>query len=62
MTDGTDAPSGSYNVSIAASNGGTQLVAQPLQFALVQGVIRSNGGNTLDLAPMEPPPSTKYGR
>jgi len=49
MTDGTDAPSGSYNVSIAASNGGTQLVAQPLQFALVQGVIRSNGGNTLDL-------------
>ena len=49
MTAGTDAPSGSYNVSIAASNGGTQLVAQPLQFALVQGVIRSNGGNTLDL-------------
>lgn len=48
MTDGTDAPSGSYNVSIAASNGGTQLAAQPLQFALVQGVIRSNGGNTLD--------------
>lgn len=49
MTDGTTAPSGSYNVAIAASNGGTQLVAQPLQFALVQGVIRSNGGNTLDL-------------
>ena len=27
----------------------TQLVAQPLQFAMVQGVIRSSNGNTLDL-------------
>ncbi|BAX10497.1 basal-body rod modification protein FlgD [Escherichia coli] len=49
MTDGTTAPNGSYNVAISASNGGTQLVAQPLQFALVQGVIRGNNGNTLDL-------------
>ncbi len=53
---------GSYNVAISASNGGTQLVAQPLQFALVQGVIRGNSGNTLDLALTAPPPSTKYGR
>ena len=35
--------------TLIGHNGGTQLVAQPLQFALVQGVIRSNGGNTLDL-------------
>ncbi|ONG06079.1 flagellar basal body rod protein FlgC [Escherichia coli] len=49
LTDGTTAPNGSYNVAISASNGGTQLVAQPLQFALVQGVIRGNNGNTLDL-------------
>ena len=41
LTDGSTA--------ISASNGGTQLVAQPLQFALVQGVIRGNSGNTLDL-------------
>ena len=49
LTDGSTAPNGSYNVAISASNGGTQLVAQPLQFALVQGVIRGNSGNTLDL-------------
>ncbi|CAM3941243.1 flagellar basal body rod modification protein [Shigella dysenteriae] len=49
LTDGSTAPNGSYNVAITASNGGTQLVAQPLQFALVQGVIRGNSGNTLDL-------------
>lgn len=49
LTDGTTAPNGSYNVAISANNGGTQLVAQPLQFALVQGVIRGNNGNTLDL-------------
>lgn len=49
MTDGSSAPNGSYNVAISASSGTTQLVAQPLQFAMVQGVIRSNGGNTLDL-------------
>lgn len=49
LTAGSTAPNGSYNVAISASNGGTQLVAQPLQFALVQGVIRGNNGNTLDL-------------
>ena len=49
LTDGSTALNGSYNVAISASNGGTQLVAQPLQFALVQGVIRGNNGNTLDL-------------
>ncbi|WLI77025.1 flagellar hook assembly protein FlgD [Kosakonia sp. H02] len=49
LTDGTAAPDGSYKVSIAASSGTTQLVAQPLQFALVQGVTRGDSGSTLDL-------------
>ncbi|MBV7403522.1 flagellar hook assembly protein FlgD [Enterobacter sp. ENT03] len=49
LTDGTAAPDGSYNVAINASNGATQLVAQPLQFALVQGVTRGSNGNLLDL-------------
>ncbi|WP_432226170.1 flagellar hook assembly protein FlgD [Enterobacter wuhouensis] len=49
MTDGTTAPNGSYKVAISASNGTTQLVAQPLQFGLVQGVIKSSDGSKLDL-------------
>ncbi|NIY46976.1 flagellar hook assembly protein FlgD [Cedecea colo] len=50
MTDGTTAPDGAYNVSIAASNGSTQLVAQPLNFALVNGVTNNTDGSTsLDL-------------
>ena len=49
LTDGTKAPNGTYKVAISASNGTTQLVAQPLQFALVQGVIKGSDGNKLDL-------------
>lgn len=49
LADGTAAPDGSYNVAISASSGTTQLVAQPLQFALVQGVTRGDSGNLLDL-------------
>lgn len=49
QTDGSTAPDGAYKVSINASNGGQQLVAQPLQFALVQGVTKGNNGNLLDL-------------
>ena len=49
LTDGTKEPNGSYQVAISASNGTTQLVAQPLQFALVQGVIKGSDGNKLDL-------------
>jgi flagellar basal-body rod modification protein FlgD len=49
LTDGSAAPDGSYKVSIAASSGTTQLVAQPLQYALVQGVTRTSTGSTLDL-------------
>ncbi|WBM69224.1 flagellar hook assembly protein FlgD [Buttiauxella sp. WJP83] len=49
MTDGTTAPDGAYNVAISASNGSTQLVAQPLNFAMVNGVTLSNGKTLLDL-------------
>lgn len=48
-TDGSTVPDGAYSVSIAASTNGTQLVAQPLQFALVQGVTKGSSGNLLDL-------------
>jgi len=49
LSDGTAATDGSYKVSIAASSGATQLVAQPLQYALVQAVTRTSNGSTLDL-------------
>jgi len=49
LSDGTAATDGSYKVSIAASSGTTQLVAQPLQYALVQAVTRTSDGSTLDL-------------
>lgn len=49
LSDGTTATDGSYKVSIAASSGSTQLVAQPLQYAMVQGVTLSSTGNKLDL-------------
>lgn len=49
MTDGTTAPDGAYKVAISASSGSTQLVAQPLNFAMVNGVTNSNGSTLLDL-------------
>lgn len=49
MADGSTAPDGAYNVSINASTGGAQQVAQPLNFAVVNGVTRSNGTSLLDL-------------
>lgn len=49
LDDGTAAPDGAYNISFAASQGTTQLVVQPLQFALVQGVTLGKDGNKLDL-------------
>lgn len=49
MDDGTAAPDGAYNINFAASQGTTQLVVQPLQFALVQGVTLGSNGNKLDL-------------
>ncbi|MGL5700275.1 MAG: flagellar hook assembly protein FlgD [Kluyvera sp.] len=49
LEDGTAAPDGAYSVNIAASKGTTQLVVQPLQFALVQAVTIGSDGNKLDL-------------
>ncbi|MEX3019255.1 flagellar hook assembly protein FlgD [Kluyvera sp. STS39-E] len=49
LDDGSAAPDGAYNISFAASQGTTQLVVQPLQFALVQGVTLGKDGNKLDL-------------
>ncbi|MGL5966293.1 MAG: flagellar hook assembly protein FlgD [Kluyvera sp.] len=49
MDDGTAVPDGAYTINFAASQGTTQLVAQPLQFALVQGVTLGKDGNKLDL-------------
>ena len=47
--DGSAAPDGAYNITFAASQGTTQMVVQPLQFALVQGVTLGKDGNKLDL-------------
>ncbi|MGD8106486.1 flagellar hook assembly protein FlgD [Pantoea sp. FN0302] len=52
LTDGTTAPDGKYNVTIAASNGTEQLVAQPLNYALVNGVTTDSSGAILDLGTM----------
>lgn len=52
LTDGTTAPDGKYTVSIAASNGTTQLVAQPLNYAYVSGVSTTDDTSTLDLGTM----------
>lgn len=49
MTDGTTAPDGAYNVAINASSGSNQLVVQPLNFAMVNGVTNSKGSTLLDL-------------
>lgn len=49
LDDGSAAADGAYAVSINATNGGAQLVAQPLNFAMVNGVVRSNGNVLLDL-------------
>lgn len=52
LTDGSTAPDGKYSVSIAASNGSTQLVAQPLNYAYVSGVSTTDDTSTLDLGTM----------
>ncbi|WP_075180982.1 flagellar hook assembly protein FlgD [Pantoea sp. 1.19] len=49
MTDGTTAPDGKYTVSLAASLGGEPMVAQALNFALVNGVTHHTDGARLDL-------------
>lgn len=50
--DGTAAADGKYTVSISASNATGQLVAQPLNYALVSGVSSGLKGAVLDLGTM----------
>ncbi|WNN46029.1 MULTISPECIES: flagellar hook assembly protein FlgD [Winslowiella] len=52
LTDGTTAPDGKYSFTLAASNGADQLVAQPLNYALVNGVTADASGAILDLGTM----------
>ena len=52
MTDGTTAPDGKYTFTVAASSGSTQLVAQSLNYALVNGVSANGDGAVLDLGTM----------
>jgi flagellar basal-body rod modification protein FlgD len=49
LEDGTNAPDGAYTVAINAKANGEQLVAQPLRFAMVNGVTRGTDGTKLDL-------------
>lgn len=42
-------PDGAYTFAITASNGSTQLAAQPLHFGTVNGITRSNGMSLLNL-------------
>lgn len=51
-TDGTTAVDGKYTVSISASNASGQLVAQPLNYAYVNGVSSNAKGAVLDLGTM----------
>lgn len=50
--DGSVAADGKYTVSISASNATGQLVAQPLNYALVNGVSSTSKGAVLDLGTM----------
>jgi len=52
LTDGTTVPDGKYSFTLAASNGADQLVAQPLNYALVNGVTTDPSGAILDLGTM----------
>ncbi|QKJ86758.1 Flagellar basal-body rod modification protein FlgD [Paramixta manurensis] len=52
LTDGSTAPDGKYTFSVTASQGADQLVAQPLNYALVNGVTTDASGAILDLGTM----------
>lgn len=52
QADGTTAADGKYSVAISASNASGQLVAQPLNYALVNGVTNDTSGAVLDLGTM----------
>lgn len=47
--DGTTAPDGAYSFSINSTNGGQQMVATALNYALVNGVTNDSSGAVLDL-------------
>lgn len=47
--DGTAAPDGSYSFNVNATNGGEQMVATTLNYALVNGVTNDSSGALLDL-------------
>jgi len=47
--DGTAAPDGSYSFAINSTNGGQQMVATTLNYALVNGVTNDSSGAVLDL-------------
>ncbi|MCU5775407.1 flagellar hook assembly protein FlgD [Erwiniaceae bacterium BAC15a-03b] len=49
LEDGSTAPDGKYSFTIAASSGSTQLVAQPLNYGLVNGVTTNTDSAVLDL-------------
>ncbi|WP_058913963.1 flagellar hook assembly protein FlgD [Entomohabitans teleogrylli] len=49
LSDGTAAPDGAYSVTINASSNGAAQLAQPLTFALVNGITRADSGSLLDL-------------
>ncbi|KFK93482.1 MULTISPECIES: flagellar hook assembly protein FlgD [unclassified Serratia (in: enterobacteria)] len=49
LEDGTNAPDGAYSLAINAKNGNEQRVAQPLRFAMVNGVTRDADDAKLDL-------------
>ncbi len=49
QTDGTPVPDGAYTVNITATTNNAQQVVQPLNFALVQGITRTDSGSALDL-------------
>ncbi|KGT95585.1 flagellar basal body rod modification protein [Erwinia typographi] len=51
-SDGTTAADGKYSVSLSASNASGQLVTQPLNYALVNGVTNDTSGAVLDLGTM----------
>lgn len=51
-TDGTVAADGKYTISLSASNATGQLVTQPLNYALVNGVTNDASGAVLDLGTM----------
>ncbi|MBP2170941.1 flagellar basal-body rod modification protein FlgD [Erwinia toletana] len=49
LEDGSTAPDGKYSFTVAASSGSTQLVAQPLNYGLVNGVTTNTDSAVLDL-------------